>query len=605
MASYNSAIIIFGHPAEIYAYGAQYMVNSLGLIGVAAASFIYVPVMYPLNLSSSFEYFEVRYDGKLVRLLAACMYLLYMSLYMGTALYAPVMALSSMTNFPKWAAILLAGGICSVYSSLGGLRGVVWTDVFQIIVMFGSMLTTFVYGIVQAGGVKKVYDVSKRFGRLDFFNFNPDPFQRHSFWLLVSNTAFQWIFVYGAAQGSFQRYVSMPTFRKAQLALGLNVPILLLMALISNLTGLILFANYATCDPILTGDIEKIDEILPFFLDDKMGHINGIAGLFFASLFAGGLSSVSSGLNSLASVAWEDGLKISGWPDSLSEQKQVLVVRILGFGFGVLGVGLAFMSSTLGSINQVNLTLTTTFASPIMAMFLASIFLPFVNKPGILAGALLSFVMASWAGFGKLSRKMPPPTRLPSSIENCANETESMMMAFRLQFDPWFLADNSTGESEEQVRDFYHLSYLLNQQMGLWSGVFSSVFISLVTVFLRVLGHPPVGQFTVAHPPVVKLGLVQPPARAVLGLTNPQPTKLQSSHPIVGALKQLGDKNHADSFRNLFGCPNNWVTGLQFGGLGIGEAKDCPGWWLDQPALDNWRLRNGELTNQQLTGHNF
>ncbi|CAG0926209.1 unnamed protein product, partial [Notodromas monacha] len=151
------------------------------------------------------------------------------------------------------------------------------------------MLTTFVYGIVQAGGVKKVYDVSKRFGRLDFFNFNPDPFQRHSFWLLVSNTAFQWLFVYGAAQGSFQRYVSMPTFRKAQLALGLNVPILLLMALISNLTGLILFANYATCDPILTGDIEKIDEILPFFLDDKMGHINGIAGLFFASLFAGGL----------------------------------------------------------------------------------------------------------------------------------------------------------------------------------------------------------------------------------------------------------------------------------------------------------------------------
>ncbi|CAG0917651.1 unnamed protein product [Notodromas monacha] len=79
----------------------------------------------------------------------------------------------------------------------------------------------------------------------------------------------------------------------------------------------------------------------------------------------------------------------------------------------------------------------------------------------------------------------------------------------------------------------------------------------------------PVGQFMVVHPPVVKCRLVQPPARAVLGLANPQPTKLR--------------------------CPNNWVTGPQFGGLGIGKAEDCPGWWLDQPALDNRRMSNLDL----------
>ncbi|CAG0917652.1 unnamed protein product [Notodromas monacha] len=44
-------------------------------------------------------------------------------------------------------------------------------------------------------------------------------------------------------------------------------------------------------------------------------------------------------------------------------------------------------------------------------------------------------------------------------------------------------------------------------------------------------------------------------------------------------------------------CPNNWVTGPQFGGLGIGKAKDCPGWWLDQPALDNQRMSDLDLNS--------
>ncbi|CAG0922496.1 unnamed protein product, partial [Notodromas monacha] len=101
--------------------------------------------------------------------------------------------------------------------------------------------------------------------------------------------------------------------------------------------------------------------------------------------------------------------------------------------------------------------------------------------------------------------------------------------------------------------------------------------------------QPPVGQFTVAHPLAIKRQLVQPPARAVLGLANPQPTKLSnvrlgyhSAHQILGRISMI-------LVTQLFGCPNNWVTGLPFGGLGIGEAKDCPGWRLDQPALDNWQ----------------
>jgi Na+/proline symporter len=74
--------------------------------------------LYILNYDSIFQYFEVRYGSVAVKKLAACFFMLYLAAYMGVALYAPVVALSSMTGFPQWAAILLAGGVCTVYSSI-------------------------------------------------------------------------------------------------------------------------------------------------------------------------------------------------------------------------------------------------------------------------------------------------------------------------------------------------------------------------------------------------------------------------------------------------------------------------------------------------------
>ncbi|CAG0918662.1 unnamed protein product [Notodromas monacha] len=439
VASYQSAIMIIGNPAEIYAYGGEWLVAFFGVgLAIIGACYIYVPVMYPLNLSSSFQYFDVRYPGKEVRSVAACIYLLYMSLYMGVALFAPVVALSSMTGFPQWAAILIAGGICTIYSSLGGLRGVVWTDVFQITIMFVSLLSICTYGIVKAGGIVEVFEVCSKFDRLKVFK-----------------------------------------------AILLNIPGIFVIVGIGNLMGFVLFANYATCDPILTGEIDQIDEILPFFMQDKMGQIAGMAGLFIASLFGGGLSTMSSGLNALASVAWEDGLKSTKWATSLSASNKVTLIRFLGFIFGLVAVGLAFMSSNLGSINQVNVTLTTTFAAPLMAMFLTSIFLPFVNKPGVLGGALVSFAVACWIGLGKFLHDLPAPIRIPSSIEDCNNSTDFMSQTHYYD-NRLFNQNNSTNElSDVHTKDIYHVSYLLNVHFGLWSGVLATVFISIFTGGLK------------------------------------------------------------------------------------------------------------------------
>ncbi|KAB7507146.1 hypothetical protein Anas_00224 [Armadillidium nasatum] len=88
---------------------------------------------------------------------------------MGFQLYAPTIALASVTNIGVLTYIYILGIICTLYSAFGGIRAVIWTDVFQLSVMLiGSALVT-VVGCAQIGGIVKVLNISSKGGRLDVF----------------------------------------------------------------------------------------------------------------------------------------------------------------------------------------------------------------------------------------------------------------------------------------------------------------------------------------------------------------------------------------------------------------------------------------------------
>lgn len=168
MASFMSAITLLGVSAENYYYGMQFMVINIAYgIATPIASRLYLPVFFGLQKTSTYEYLELRF-GPHIRILASLTYTLQMVLYNGIVLYAPAIVLESVTGLDRLISILVVGLVCTFYSSLGGMKAVLFTDLLQSLLMFAAVFSVVIFASVQIGGFDKIFVIAKEGGRLDF-----------------------------------------------------------------------------------------------------------------------------------------------------------------------------------------------------------------------------------------------------------------------------------------------------------------------------------------------------------------------------------------------------------------------------------------------------
>ncbi|NXR03807.1 SC5A5 protein, partial [Sagittarius serpentarius] len=129
-ASFMSAIQVLGVPAEAYRYGAKFLWMCLGqLLNTLLTAQLFLPVFYRLGLTSTYEYLERRFSRS-VRLCGTLQYVMATMLYTGIVIYAPALILNQVTGLDIWASLLSTGVICTFYTTIGGMKAVIWTDVF-------------------------------------------------------------------------------------------------------------------------------------------------------------------------------------------------------------------------------------------------------------------------------------------------------------------------------------------------------------------------------------------------------------------------------------------------------------------------------------------
>ncbi|XP_069959861.1 sodium-coupled monocarboxylate transporter 1-like isoform X1 [Cherax quadricarinatus] len=415
-----SAISILGNATEVYFYGTQVTMNLIGSIfGVLILRNVMLPVLFPLQLISMFEYIELRFKSRALRKMATGIQLVTLFVYMGISVYAPSLAVSSVTSLPIWASVLLMGLICSFYITIGGVKAVVYADVVQTLLMFAGVLVVSVICCQQLGGFANVWTIADQGGRLEFFNMDPSVFVRHTFWSTQVLGAYTGLSVAGLSQPQFQRFISVRTLSLSQSLCSFFIMGLFVLCGIFYFCGLVAYAVYNNCDPLTSGRITKPDEILPYLVTDKLNHLPGLSGLFVAAVYSGVLSSLSSVGHAIACVIWVDYLRDLPYFSNVSQRRSTNIVKILSTTTVMVGICIGLLVGELGTIFNVAYTLLGAIKGPLGGIFLVGICAPWVNKKGATVGVCLAFLFNMWLMIGKLVRGGGSPMKMPLSTLGC------------------------------------------------------------------------------------------------------------------------------------------------------------------------------------------
>ncbi|XP_037384247.1 sodium-dependent multivitamin transporter [Talpa occidentalis] len=475
LATFQSAVAILGVPSEIYLYGTQYwFLGCSYFLGLLIPAHIFIPIFYRLHLTSAYEYLELRFN-KAVRVCGTVTFIFQMVIYMGVVLYAPSLALNAVTGFDLWLSVLTLGVVCTIYTALGGLKAVIWTDVFQTLVMFLGQLAVIIVGSAKVGGMGHVWDVASQHGRISGIELDPDPFVRHTFWTLAFGGVFMMLSLYGVNQAQVQRYLSSRTEKAAVLSCYAVFPCQQVVLCMGCLIGLVMFAYYQEY-PMSTQQSQAApDQFVLYFVMDLLKDLPGLPGLFVACLFSGSLSTISSAFNSLATVTMED--LIRPWFPEFSEFQATMLSRFLAFGYGLLCLGMAYISSQMGPVLQAAISIFGMVGGPLLGLFCLGMFFPCANPAGAIVGLLAGLTMAFWIGIGSIVTSMGAGM-VPSPPNGSSFSLPSNLTAVTLM-------PTTTLSKPAGLQRLYSLSYLWYSAHNSTTVIVVGLTISLLTGGMR------------------------------------------------------------------------------------------------------------------------
>ncbi|XP_063227313.1 sodium-coupled monocarboxylate transporter 1-like [Bacillus rossius redtenbacheri] len=475
VASHLSGITLMGVPSEIYVYGAQYSTALLSAVFMCVIiNYIYLPVFFSLQLTSTFEYLELRFNQR-VRAIASMVFTISTVLHLPIVVYVPALAFSQVSGVNIHLITPIVSIICILYTMMGGLKAVVWTDFLQAFVTVGSCFAVIILGIMNVGGLGAVFERSNEGGRTEIFNLDPSPFARNTFWTVTIGMTFLWLSQCGINQGMVQKFIALPSITNARRSLIIFCIGYMSMKAISCFIGLLIYASYYNCDPIQTKSIERKDQLLPYFIMHTTYHLPGLPGLFIAGIFSAALSTMSSHLNSLAGSLFEDFVLPCIKGTRLSNHA-TLILRIIVVLVGAVTVLMVFVVEKLGSVLELSYSVGGVTSGTLLGVFSLGILVPWSNIKGAIAGSISSIVVMSTILIGaqKAIAAGKRHAELSTSVEGC-------------DFNVTHILGNTTAvPSSEQLEGdnlffLFRISYMYYTLVGTFIVMFVGVAVSWAT----------------------------------------------------------------------------------------------------------------------------
>jgi len=370
---------------------------------------VFIPVYARCGCKTAYEYLEQRFHVS-VRCLASGLFILLRIGWMASATFAASVVLSVVSGVDQIVVIVCLGVVSILYTMLGGLRAVMWTDVVQFFIFAATILLTLGLLVrLQPDGVGSIVSTYFSDRPAMLFDFSPSLALEYGSWAILIGVFLEGVSAFGVDQVAVQRYLAARSERTSQWAFAVNLVGMWLVVPSLLLIGVGLYAHYHSHPDELTAivategaadtapdamleaarDKTMRDKALPTFVQTHFPP--GMVGLFLAALMAAVMSSIDSGIHSVTTalvVDFRDRLLPHLRPDD--DERDVWFVRGLVCLIGAISVTLACFVGSWGDVFTIGKMTTAAFGGPLLGVFIVALFSARASTPAVFVGVLLS-----------------------------------------------------------------------------------------------------------------------------------------------------------------------------------------------------------------------
>lgn len=413
MATQCSTNSILGAPAFVgFAPGGGMLWLQYELavpLAMAVLILVIVPTMRQFQNVSIYSFLENRFDLS-TRLLLSGLFLFVRAFATAVTVFRIALVIDLITGIGFFASVLILGVFTVVYDVFGGMKGVVYSDVIQMIILVGVLLLLSIFLIYDVGGFAQLWSQApqERKQTLDFARHGLGDGNTFSFWPMLFGGLFLYVAYYGCDQSQAQRILSTASIKDSQRALFLNgilrFPLVALYCFI-GLGLLVLTQNdpaFITRLPVHEGE-PQFNLVVPLYILERLP--SGVVGLGLVALFAAAMSSLDSVINSLSATTMDDFVR-RFHRQPLNDHQELWYSRGITLLWGVITLSLAFAvddiaPTVLEAINKIG----SLANGPILAVFICGYFISRISglavKIGFVGGLVAN--IACWIWWDALS----------------------------------------------------------------------------------------------------------------------------------------------------------------------------------------------------------
>lgn len=397
-ATFVSSISFLALPGKAYMSDWNALVFSFAIpVAAILAAKFFVPLYRSLGSVSAYNYLEVRFGGW-ARIYASLCYILTQLMRTGAILLLLALPLNALFGWNIKTIIIVTGIAVTVYSMMGGIQAVIWTDAIQgIILVAGALICAGLLTFSMPEGPSQIFEIAAANNKFSLGSLGASV-SESTFWVVLIYGLFINLQNYGIDQNFVQRYMTTSSEKKAKSSALFGALLYVPVSIVFFYIGTALFSYYTARPDLLPANIDG-DKVFPHFIVN--GLPTGLTGLLIASIFAAGMSTVSTSINSTATIVLSDYYQ-KYFEKNTDEKAEMKVLYLASVIFGVLGVLISLSLVGVESVLDAWWSLASIFSGGMLGLFLLAFLSKKVRNIDAAIGVIIGVLVIVWMSLSPL-----------------------------------------------------------------------------------------------------------------------------------------------------------------------------------------------------------